>query len=226
MKHSIISVLTLTSALIFGVFLGMNQPRTHAAGTPEEVARAGLPTWLESIRADYQNYGFSSEEELQAVELGEPLQVHILTAEALESYQPGSTIEDLADKSLLRWTFPLTVGDESRGLLTVAFLEGRWQIVELGALPLGERIIKLQNKEKKEVLSLVEFGPTRTVFALVSKKDRDKLVHLQSYPGLMPTIDRQNYIEYDAQVALPELRSAFREMLRLRLEQQQNTGTP
>jgi hypothetical protein len=229
MKRSIISALTLIGALALGIFLGLNQTQTYAAATPEEAARADLPMWMDSIRTDYQVYGFNSEEELQAVELGQPLQVHILSAQALENYQPGNTIEDLVDKNLLRWVFPLVVGGESRGILTVAFFEGRWQAIEIGNLPLGQRILQLQNKEKegkKEILGLVEFGPTRTVFALTSKKDRIKVVHLQSLPGIMPTIERQNFTEYDGEVALPELRDALREMLRLRSEQQQFTGTP
>jgi hypothetical protein len=61
----------------------------------------------------YQNYGFKDESELEAVQFGEPVEVYVLTAEALEAYEPGQRVA------------PLMAGCRGRGHTTCGAV-GRW----------------------------------------------------------------------------------------------------
>jgi hypothetical protein len=221
-KPRLTIVAILSTALILGILIGINTSTTIAASTPEGAARQDLPKWLNSIRADYLTYGFKDEGELNIATLGNPNEVYLLDPLTARSYQPGQRIGSLI-RAKQQWEFPVLVRGESRGILTVAYFEGRWQAVEFGGLAFGQKMIALQEHLMSAPgnVRLVKFFPSYSTFALVERGSKQSLIHLGSYVGLFPQLDRDHFTEYTPEEVMSQIKATFAEIEKTAAEAKQ-----
>jgi len=97
-----------------------------------EAAQKGLPIFLNTIpKEDLLQYHFFSKEEFAVAALGEPFQVYTIPPEKILTYDGKSSILDMISASS-QWLFPVIVRNESRTILAVDFIGGKWRAVEIG----------------------------------------------------------------------------------------------
>lgn len=111
-----------------------------SGATPDEVAQAaakGLPELLAKIPAGaWRDYGFADASEVAKATLDRPLCLYTITPAALAGYQSGESIRSLLSDTTM-WYVPVKVADSVRAILVVDRLDGAWQAVSLGYVPLA-----------------------------------------------------------------------------------------
>lgn len=138
-----ITVFKLYNACLVALMALSIATAAYADTPPKEVRQAaeeGLPRFLSLIsQEDLEDFGFHSVGELQAATLGEPYKVYTLTPQSLGSYEKGSKLSLMISETN-SWYFPVMVEGEARTILTVSFLEGRWQAGDIGGLALPQNL--------------------------------------------------------------------------------------
>jgi hypothetical protein len=113
---------------------------TPAPGDVVAAAQSGLPALVQALPADeLANYGFANAAEAAQATLGEPYQLYVLTAAALQAYTGSQRLSDLTTP-VDQWYFPVLVNGDPRTMLIVAKLEGRWQAVAIGGTALPKNL--------------------------------------------------------------------------------------
>lgn len=107
------------------------------------IAQAGFRGYLEQIPPGQEpRYGFENREEIGKARLGKPYQVVTLTNEFL------SDTEIIPGKNYLvpagEWRVAVMVDNEPRVLVTLAEMDGKWEVVGMGAAALAKDIGKLE----------------------------------------------------------------------------------
>ena len=115
-------------------------PAGVLGATPEEVApvaSTGLPELLSKIPPGaWSDYGFADADEVAQASLGNPMSVATITPAALKAYQPEDSLHTLLSETTL-WYVPVRVNDSVRAVLVVDRVDGQWQAVSLGYVPLA-----------------------------------------------------------------------------------------
>lgn len=225
-SRRIITVVLLALTMALGIVGGNHARRMASAQPPDETeileaAERDLPSFLEVIsHMGYQNYGFKDESELEAVQLGEPVEVYILTAEALEAYEPSQRVAPLLVPAC-QWEVPLLASNESRIMLTVAFFKGEWQAVEAGGTQLAERWQAFTTDlaatpvagEKKagrriRLVRVYEIGGN---FAFIESEKEETLIPLIAHGGALPGVE--NLKRYAPAELIPQVTAAVRQLI-------------
>ena len=225
-SRRIIAVALLALIMALGIVGGNHARRIASAEPPDETeileaAERDLPNFLEVIsHMGYQNYGFKDESELEAVQLGEPVEVYILTAEALKTYKPGQRVAPLLVPAR-QWEMPLLADNESRIMLTVAFFKGKWQAVEAGGIQLAERWQTFTaglaatpvtgEKEAGRRIRLVRVYEIGGYFALTESDGEETLTPLTAYGGALPGVE--NLKHYTPAKLIPQVTAAVRQLI-------------
>ena len=103
-------------------------------------AEAGLPHFLSLIpTGERSSYGFTKDDVLDQAYLAEPFNLHTIAPPALLGYQPGDSVPALLSKTSL-WYFPVMMRDKVRAILVVDQVDGKWQAVSLGYVPLAQQL--------------------------------------------------------------------------------------
>ena len=126
---------------VVAAWLGGAWGLSEARGaTPDDVARAaaeGLPGLLAQIPEGMgSEYGFADGREIAKAVPGRPMPVQAITPAALHAWKPGDAIGGLLSATTL-WYVPVLAGGEVRAVLVVDWVEGGWQAVSLGYVPLA-----------------------------------------------------------------------------------------
>ena len=120
--------------------LCMALPSGVLGATPDEVAQAastGLPELLSKIPVGaWGDYGFADADEVSRASLGNPMSVGTITPTALEGYRAGDSLQEILSETTL-WYIPVQVEDSVRAVLVVDRVDGTWQAVSLGYVPLA-----------------------------------------------------------------------------------------
>lgn len=219
----VFAVLLVTSAFMCGILLSRLTPSLIAAATPDNVARSQLRDWLNSIRSDYEVYGFLSEAELDRAVVGESFEVYNLPSSVVEQYQPGQKTFQIMKRSQ-EWEYLVLVDDKPRGILRVANLDGQLQVVEFGAKDYAEQLADLRSNlaQGEAIRALVKFYPTYSAFALLQSKSNKSLVHLGSYVGVYPDLDSEKHTRYTDEEVLPKIKE---ELGKIKREVERTKGT-
>jgi hypothetical protein len=218
----VIAVVLMALAIAAGIAGGNHAPGTACAQPPDETkvleaAGRDLPSFLEAIsRMGYQNYGFKNESELEAVQLGQPVEVYVLTAKALEAYKPGQRVAPLLVPGC-HWEVPLLTRARSRIMLTVAFFQGKWQAVEAGGIQLAERWQAFTTdlaspvaggKQADRRIGLVRVYEIGSNFAFIESDEEETLVPLSAFGGALPGVE--NLKRYAPAELIPQVAEAVR----------------
>ena len=222
----IIAVALLALTMALGIVGGDYARRIASAEPPDETevleaAERDLPNFLEVIsHMGYQNYGFKDESELEAVQFGEPVEVYVLTAEALEAYEPGQRVAPLLAPAC-QWEVPLLADNESRIMLTVAFFKGKWQAVEAGGIQLAERWQSFATdlaatpvtgeKEAGRRIRLVRVYEIGGYFAFTESDGEETLIPLIAHGGALPGVE--NLKRYAPAELIPQVTAAVRQLI-------------
>src|SRR3989442_72707 len=97
-----------------------------------DAAHYGLSDYLNKIpNGEESKYGFNNREEFSLAQCGKPYEIFSLTKEFFSD-------ENLADKrnylvSTGEWRIAVTMKGENRVILTVAKMNGAWEVVCLGS---------------------------------------------------------------------------------------------
>lgn len=126
---------------VAAAWLGGAWGLSEAGGaTPDDVARAaaaGLPGLLAQIPEGMgSEYGFADGREIAEAVPGRPMPVQTITPAALNAWKPGDSIGGLLSATSL-WYVPVQAGGKVRSVLVVDWVEGGWQAVSLGYVPLA-----------------------------------------------------------------------------------------
>ena len=120
--------------------LCMALPAGVLGAMPDEVALAavtGLPELLSKIPdGAWGDYGFADADEVSRASLGNPMSVGTITPAALEGYRVGDSLRAILSETTL-WYFPVQVEDSVHAVLVVDRVNGTWQAVSLGYVPLA-----------------------------------------------------------------------------------------
>ena len=131
---------------ILAIFIAFNAGATPPPPEVLEAAQAGLPTFMELIPAgETANFGFAPEENLEKASLGSPFEVYTIKPEALSAYRTGETVSSLISSTGV-WYFPVMMNGEMRVILTVEWMEGRWQAVGIGSAALAGELQRVINR--------------------------------------------------------------------------------
>ena len=107
-------------------------------------AVSGLHEWLEKVPKGKESlYGFNSRAELDMATVGKPYQVKTLSKDFFSD-------KGLAAKDYIiptgEWRIAVTVNGEYRTLLTIAPMNGAWQIVDFGGGGLARELGEFEKK--------------------------------------------------------------------------------
>ncbi len=187
---------------------------TPATVEPEqvaEVARQGLPNWLQHVGAEYRRFGFKDARELELATLGTPYEVYALSPQAVQAYKPGDRVAELVTP-LHTWEVPVLVHGEARGILTVAYHDGRWQTVQYGGGidSYSRNVVALQKRlaGSTAVVKLLAAHPIHSNFALIEEGGRESLVFLNP-SGFFATLDEKALTPYPPEELMPEIAKVF-----------------
>jgi hypothetical protein len=97
-----------------------------------DAGRAGLPGMLQAIpERDLAFYGFADPQEFSRTTLGEPFRLYTLDPEEIIDFAEGH-LGSMEERPTDHWLFPVICDGRPRTVLTVAFLDGNWQAIEIG----------------------------------------------------------------------------------------------
>jgi len=231
-SRKIIAVVLLALTIALGIVGGNHVRRAASAQPPDETevlkaAKRDLPNFLEVIsHMGYQNYGFKDASELEAVQLGEPVEVYVLTANALEAYKPGQRVAPLL-VPVRQWEVPLLANNESRIMLTVAFFKGKWQAVEAGGTQLAERWQAFTTdlaatpvageKEAGRRVRLVRVYEIGGNFAFIESEGEETLIPLTAYGGDLPGVESLK--QYAPAELIPQVTEAVRQLIEAQIRE-------
>jgi len=118
-------------------------------------------------RDDPAGYGFRSVDELAAVELGAPVEIH---AFAYERFADSSAGDEALVAFTGHWRVPLLVGGEARAFVTVTEQGGRLTAVEFGAAGLAGELEKYRlGLASDQQLVLVRYYPQSADFVGIKR---------------------------------------------------------
>jgi len=197
--------------LILVLVWGSLVPSYGDAAPPAEVIRAaqsGLPSLLEAIPMNsLTHFGFDTPARLDHCKLGTGLPVHIVQPETVLA--DGQTQEiNFLDTDI--WIFPVCSEDTYTVLLTVAFHNGYWQAVDLGAAPLAADLEAALSVVAHPNPGLVRIPQAGAVFLQPDIATYDLLVPIGGTDillGLRETSDPPEYNSVATGDALTQLRS-------------------
>jgi hypothetical protein len=159
-----------------------------------EAADTGMARFLESVpTTNLGLFGFTDEAELQRTQLGTPIPVYTLSADAVGM------------EALPQWRVPVTVDGTSRVFLTVAQMNGTLQAVALGGHELAEEI-----EAKQNVLA------TNLALLRLHALKADFVFELQSADAPEPSVvhpltSATQYLGSDAPVTMEQVRDLQRQ---------------
>jgi hypothetical protein len=84
----------------------------------------------------WSEYGFADGAAVAKATLSAPMPIYTITPAALDGYKQGDPIGSLLSDTTL-WYVPVRVEGPVRAVLVVDLLDGKWQAVSLGYVPLA-----------------------------------------------------------------------------------------
>jgi hypothetical protein len=212
-KYKLLCGASLSVLLLIGSLLSFRIRSSQAASTVEGAAHDALPNILKHIGNDYQNYGFNDQHEVDTATLTSPYEILALLPEAVHQYHSGQRIANIARQEQW-WEFPVVVNGEPRGLLSVVQMNGQWQGVSFGALPLSRQVVRLQKQPNmsRVAIKFVRVPQIHATFALIEQGNQERLIHLASHPRLLQGIDKENLTAYSPEEIMPQIDQALREV--------------
>lgn len=158
MKQYLCTVVKCCLVFLAGVLVA-HQPLSGQVSdeTLKNTARTGLQSYLQKIPAGLEErYGFHNRQEFSRAIPGEPVRIYSVHPDSLRR-GIGAGKEYLIAQD--QWKVPVLVNGEARALLTVAMVEGKPKVVELGAVGLAQELgaVELQHpSEQKAILRLYQ----------------------------------------------------------------------
>lgn len=207
-------------------------PTSVQWASPEEAAQGELPFMLDGIRMRLKDFAFKDETELDNVIIGTPAAEYTVDWTKIKQSQDfsESVINFLVDQQT--WQYPLLVKGQPRADLTVAYFEGRWQVVSVGGpiyAPGMLGILRSLNADPidgKSRLSvkLINIKEYATYLALIERNGKQRIVVLGSglksmepfkalYHGASTSYDHRTgiVVDYDPKVILDVLKQQYQE---------------
>ncbi len=130
----------------------------------DEVVQIGLINYLEKIpKGHEQYYGFSTREEFQDVEFGQPLNIIIINYDSIK-------IDDKAISRSTLWYIPLVINNEYRCFLHVRQIQNSFKVIGIGYMEVAKELdnfeiqFHLKQQENKELL----FDPVSNIMCLIT----------------------------------------------------------
>ena len=124
-------------------------PNTATSGEdpPAEVVEAavnGLDKFLDAIPSkDLRFYGFSAQQEIDQAKLGEPIRVYTITPDKVIDYEQGAVFISIISSTNL-WLVPILSQGETKTLLTVDRMNGKWKAVAIGSAGLAKQLDEVE----------------------------------------------------------------------------------
>ena len=123
-----------------------------------------LTNYLEKIpKGHEQYYGFSTREEFQHVEFGQPLNIFIISYDSIN-------IDEKAISESTLWYIPLVINNDYRCFLHVRKIQNSFKIVGIGYMEVAKELndfeiqYQLKQKENKNLL----FDPISNILCLIT----------------------------------------------------------
>jgi hypothetical protein len=149
----------------------------------QQAAEDGLDPFLEAISDELMGfYGFSPEYGLSGVSLGQPYRVFTIHPEAL--FNSGD-IEDIRAiiTTTQNWLFPLVQRDRIRAILTIDWMDDKWQAVSIGCPRIAGELSRIERDwpdNSGYTRSLVRIYQAASDIMLVVKDARVRVVPFES----------------------------------------------
>lgn len=219
MTRSKISAVGLVAIFVSAVVLFGPGHAAADASQSDAVLRAaktGLASWLDALpRNELRLYGFESASELAGAQVGDPIEIVTLTPEELRLGSTGGGAPQVSPLPTGEWYVPVTVNGRYRCLLSVAKLEGKWEVVGLSAAQLAKELDQVNQQlpaeASRERLSglepprLMRIYQARADLLYVTTRQGEFLVPLRSARQAL-NVTREEWL--DPSSAIPRLRNA------------------
>lgn len=128
------------------VMIGYSQDTNLTTDTLMKIANAGLEKHLNLIKMDnVKNYGFSSIDALNHIELGSPIQTFMFSR---SFYEDSVLKNDDYIVPIGEFRIPLIVNDTICSFLMIAKFHNQWSVIGLGGNILSDRLMKCMQKNK------------------------------------------------------------------------------
>jgi hypothetical protein len=167
---------------------------TKPSSTSQAAAEAGLTTLRALVSQDnYAEMGFSSMEQVQRAQLGEPLRIYRVALDALTAFKEGSNVDSLAvdgRKSI----YPVTVDQTVVSSLSVTQREDGWRATDFGNAALAKALAS--HRQSKD--DIVIWVPAMKIY-FTARGSGESLV-------LTPVMDDPRF-DFKAGEALPASRA-------------------
>ncbi|MHB8067353.1 MAG: hypothetical protein ACYDIC_05575 [Desulfobaccales bacterium] len=157
-------------------------------------AKAGLPHFLKHIPQGRESaYGFSKNDAIAQAYLGEPFNLYTIKPQAILGYTPGDSVQSVLSPMNI-WYFPVMLKDEIRSILEVGQMDGKWQAVGFGYMPIANNLRGVMQRwptSKGFHPRLIDVFQAQQLFIMVPEENANKLILLdESNPGLeMENVD-------------------------------------
>ena len=172
-KNKIIKII---SSIVLVLFVTLTfKGITYAISSKEQakiVAEDGLTKMLKMVKANYKDFGFNSEDDVDKAKLGEPFENYTVD---LEKFDKNKKLDDQM-MQMTFYDFPVMVDDYCATDLTVCLDKGIWKVVDIGG---SKRIKKIYNNVRDNNLletKILRVGYGSFVIAKKSDKDINSIV--------------------------------------------------
>lgn len=148
----------------------------------KDVAQKRLMPFLNAIPDQYlRNYNFKSRQETALAGLGEPHQLYTIHPDKIINYDGKASIVDMVSPTG-EWYFPVVLKKEIRTTFMVAFINGKWEAVDLGGNLAGSwaAVMKEWPGSKGYRHLFVRVFQAASDFAVLSKSGKITIMPLES----------------------------------------------
>ena len=178
MKNTILALALLIASLLLNTYqnkLSAAQPDNK--DTILLAAKKELLETLNKIPIGKENlYGFNNRDEFNNASVGQLFKVYNINSKG--------SVESLHLLTYNEYRLPVLVGNEYRALLTIALIDGEWQIVDFGAVNLakdiGNYVNQIHPNKEDEGIFLRIYGINCDFIA--SKKKDESVDNCKYYP--------------------------------------------
>lgn len=168
------------------VMFSYSQDTNLTTDTLIKIASNGLEKYLNMIRNENaMHYGFNSINDLEHVELGNPIQTFMLS----RSFYEDSVLKN--DDYIIptgEYKIPLLVNDTIRSFLKIGKLHNQWKVVGMGGSGLAENLMRCIQKykldRKKRILLLLETASQSYYLIYFEKTEEPVYLPIPSTEGV------------------------------------------
>jgi hypothetical protein len=119
---------------------GNLSPDPPASASSQEAAQAGLVVLKSLVRTDnFQGLGFSSVDQVNSVQLSDPMKLYTVRLDALTSYKGAAAASLLQDAHKV--IYPLTIGPQVISSLSVTQHNDGWRATDFGNSALTRALV-------------------------------------------------------------------------------------